>query len=152
MLLPSRVRVERAPIRATLWVPKVTLRALTLRLLALLALRPRALACRKPRSVEPALARLLHSAAALRALPHALAHANAPADVLHPHVAAVRLVSVLRGACSRTLPEPARRPTGGPGRLSEAHKALHALRAGAVQALVLAVLARRQAGADILAN
>ena len=152
LLLPGRVRVEPTRIRATLRVPEMTLRALALGLLALLALRPRALGSREPLRVEPALALLLHSAAALRALSAALAHTNAPGDVLHPDVAAVRLVCVLRGARCCTLTEPARGPARRRGRLAEAHEALHALRARAVKALMLAVFARRQARADVLAD
>ncbi len=126
--------------------------ALTLRLLALLALRPRALARREPLRIEAALARLLHSAAALRALPDALPDPNASRNVLHAHVRAVWLVCVLRGTRRRALPEPPRGPARRCRGLPEAHEALHALRARPVQALVLAILARRQAGPNVLAH
>lgn len=130
----------------------MSLRTLALGLLTLLALRPRALARREPLRIEATLTRLLHPAAALRALADALPNADAPGDVLHTDVRAIRLVRVLGGARGRALAERARGPTRRRRGLGEAHEALHALRACAVQALVLAVLARRQARADVLAD
>lgn len=152
LLLPRLVRVERAPIRATLCVPEMSLRALALRLLALLTLWPRALARSEPLRIEAALAGLLHPAAALRTLANALADADTPGDVLHANVRPIWLVRVLWRARGRALAE---RP-GGPARrgrgLGEAHEALHSLRTCAIQALVLAILARGQAGAHVLAH
>ena len=153
LLLAGLVRVERATIRATLRVTQVCLWTLALRLLALLALRAASLARCKPLCVEASLAGLLHAAATLRALPNTpLADPDTSANVLHANVAAVRLVCVLRGARCCTLTEPARGPARRRGRLAEAHEALHALRARAVKALMLAVFARRQARADVLAD
>ncbi|KAI0776780.1 hypothetical protein BD413DRAFT_229168 [Trametes elegans] len=147
LLLPGLVRVERATVRAALRVPEVTLRTLALRLLPLLALRPARLARPEPLRVEARLPRLLHPAPPLRALaypalPDADTNADAGPDVLHAHVAPVRLVRRLGRPPRRPLAQ--RRPRRRPRRLPQAHEALHALRSRAVQRLVLAVLARRQ--------
>ena len=128
---------------------------LALRLLALLALRAASLTRCKPLCVEASLTGLLHATATLRALPNTpLADPDTRANVLHANVAAVRLVRVLRGASSRPLTE--RRARGRCAALTKTHEALHALTAASVQAsvLVLAVLARREAAADVhvLAN
>lgn len=129
------------------------LRALALRLLALCTLRPTCLASRKALRVEAALARLLHTAAALRALTDAdtrLANTdtNTRTDVLDAaDVPAVRLVRSLGRPTGCALPE--RRARRRAGRLSKPHEALDALRTGAVERLVLAVLGRRQAASDV---
>jgi hypothetical protein len=133
-LLPRLVRVE-AAVRGALRV-EVALRALSLRLmlLALGTLRACAASAREAlAAVEPALG-LLHAAAALLLA----SLANTCADVLG--VAAVRLVRRL-GRAAGALAE---RRSGGRARaLAEAHEALHALAAAAVQ--LLAVVVRREA-------
>ncbi len=150
LLLARLVRVERAPIRATLGVAKVSLGALALRLLSLLSLRTASLARGKPLRIEAALAGLLHATAALRTL----ADPDPGADVLNTDITTIGLVRVLRRSRSGTLAERRSRSRG--RALAEAHEALHALTATAIQAtlLVLAVLARRKSAADvhILAN
>ncbi len=129
------------------------LRALALRLLALRTLRSTCLARRKALSIEAALARLLHATTALRTLADAdtrlpNADTDTRADVLDAaDVSAVRLVRGLGRPTGRALPE--RRARRRAGRLSEAHEALDALRARAVERLVLAVLGRRQPAAHI---
>ena len=129
--------------------------ALALRLLALLALRDRTLASGEPLCVEAALTRLLDTPSALRALADTgLANTNTASNILHADIAPVRLVCVFGRPCGSTLAESTWRTARRPRGLAKTHEALHALVAGTVEALMLAILARRQSGADIhiLAN